>query len=142
MAGNGELQPRKQPNRQWVILMLGAGWIVWGFGYQTVWHRFNIQLEGTVTSSQDVPATGAPRYATYYVIHGSDGQDRTYVAGPTDGSLGRSIPVGARIRKEWGQLGYEVNGRWIAFPVAFYSATLGLAAFLAVAAISAWRRQR
>jgi hypothetical protein len=122
--------------------MIGAGWIVWAFGYQTVWQRLNIQLEGTVTSSQDVPATGAPRYATDYVIRGSDGQDRTYVAGPTDGSLERSIPVGARVRKEWGQLGYEVNGRWIAFPVAFYSAILGLAAFLAVAAFGAWWRQR
>lgn len=133
---------RKAPNRQWIILLVFAGWIVWGFGYQTVWQRFTTQLEGTVTSSRDVPETGAPRYATNYVIRGSDGNDQTYVAGPTDGSIERSIPVGAHIRKEWGQLGYEVNGRWIAFPIAFYVATLGVTALLVVAALRSWWQER
>jgi hypothetical protein len=122
--------------------MFAAGWIVWGFGYQTVWPRFTIQLEGVVISSRDVPATGAPRYVTDYLIRGQDGQDRTYVAGPTDGSLERSIPVGAHIRKQWGQVGYEVNGMRIGFPVAFYSATFGAAACLAFFAFGAWWRER
>ena len=142
MADTDQFRPRAAPTRLWVVPMIAAGWIIWGFGYQTVWQRFTIQLEGVVTSSRDAPATGAPRYVTNYLVHGEDGQDRTYASGPTDGSLERSIPVGAHIRKQWGQLGYEVNGLWIAFPVAFYSAAFGVAAFLALVAFGAWWRER
>jgi hypothetical protein len=100
--------------------MFGS-WFIWGFGYETVWQRLTTQVDGTVTSSQDVPATGASRYVTEYIIQGLDGQTQAYLAGPTDASLQRSLPVGTHIHKKRGELGYEVDGRWIAFPMASYS---------------------
>jgi hypothetical protein len=104
--------------------------ILWGFGYQTVWQRLTIQIEGTIVSSRDEPVTGAPRYVTYYVVRGTDGNDRAYVAGASDTSLQRHMPVGAHIHKVWGELGYEVDGRWIAFPLGFYGGFLCLAGIL------------
>ena len=82
-----------------IILIVSALWIFWGFGYQTVWQRFTTQLNGVVVSSRDIPSTGAPRYATEYVVHGEDGHDQTYLAGATDGSLERSLPIGTSIQK-------------------------------------------
>jgi hypothetical protein len=125
-------------NLRWVSPFLIASWIIWSFGYQTVWQRLTIQVEGTVISRSDVPETGAPRYATYYVIHGDDGVDRAYVAGATDASLARSLPVGSHIRKEWGELGYETNSRWIAFPTIFYATALAGAGFLLILAGRLW----
>ena len=112
---------------QVVIPLIAAIWILWGFGYQTLWQRLTIQLDGVIVSSRDVPAKGAPRYATEYVVRDANGQEHRYIAGATDASLERSMPAGTRIRKGWGRLGYEADGRWIEFPVAAYSAMLGIA---------------
>jgi hypothetical protein len=130
----------KSLNPQSVVLSIGALWILWGFGFQTLWARYTTAVEGTVISSQDVPSKGAPRYTTEYVVRGADGHDYQYVAGATDASLERSIPVGSHVQKKWGQLGYELNGRWESFPVYAYSATFG-AAFFAIfwAALLQWR---
>jgi hypothetical protein len=130
----------KSPNPQAVILSFAAVWILWGFGAQTVWTRLTTEVDGIVVSSRDVPSKGAPRYATEYVIHGPDGRDVQYVAGATDASLERSIPVGTQIRKRWGQLGYELNGQWESFPIYAYSAIFGAAFFVLFwAAILQWR---
>jgi hypothetical protein len=125
-----------------VILIMAALWILWGFGYQTVWERFTTQVDGVVISSRDVPSKGAPRYGTEYVIRGSNGQEQRYDAGATDGSLERSMPVGTRIRKEWGDVGYEANGQWISFPIAFYAAIFGVASGCLLWATLLWRASR
>jgi hypothetical protein len=114
--------------------------MLWGFGIQTLWTRYAMAVEGTVVSSRDVPSKGAPRYATEYVVRGADGHDYQYVAGATDASLDRSLPVGSQIQKKRGQLGYEVNGQWRSFPIYFYSAIFGVAFFAIFwAALLQWR---
>jgi len=130
----------KSVNRQSVVVALFALWIMWGFGFQTLWARYNTELEGVVVSSRDMPPNGGPRYATEYVVRDDRGHETHYVAGATDGSLERSIPAGSRIEKKWGQLGYRLNGQWRSFPIAFYSAIMGAAFFgLFWAALLQWR---
>jgi hypothetical protein len=127
------------PSPASVLFMISAFWILWGFGFETVWQRFTLAVEGTVISSRDVPSKSSGRYVTEYVIRGPDGGDQRYVAGPTDGSLERNMPVGTRIRKERGQLGYQANGERIDFPTVFYSALFGIALGCFVGAAMRWR---
>ena len=118
--------PSTPARSRWVITAIAAAWIFWGFGYQTVWQRLSTQIDGTVVSSQDVPQKGVPRYATNYVFWRADGEEQSYTAGATDASIERSIPVGAHVRKLWGRLDYEIDGRPVAFPIAFYVIVLAV----------------
>ena len=93
------------------VPLLFALWILYAFGYQTVWVRLNTQVEGTVISSHDTPSTGAPRYATEYLIRGQNGQNSSYVAGCTDASLPRSLPIGTQLVKKRWDWGYQINGK-------------------------------
>lgn len=103
--------------------------ILWGFGYETVGIRLKTQLEGVVVSSRDIPSTGAPRYATEYTLRGPDGRESVYVAGATDASLPRSMPVGTSLKKQRWHLNYEKNGQRVDdFGVSFYGMMLGIAA--------------
>jgi hypothetical protein len=106
--------------------------MLWGFGGQTVWSRLMIDVHGVVVSSIDDPSTGAPRYATVYRIRADDGRNIQYVAGATDASLERSLPVGSRLDKSRWQLDYDVDGRRFSFPVGFYAAVI-VASFGAIA---------
>jgi hypothetical protein len=102
--------------------------ILWGFGYETVGTRLKTQLEGVVVSSRDIPSTGAPRYATEYTLRGPDGRESVYVAGATDASLPRSMPVGTSLKKQRWHLDYEKNGQRVDdFGVSFYGMVLGTA---------------
>jgi hypothetical protein len=58
----------KSVNPQAAFFLIPAFWIMWGFGYETVWARFSTEVDGTIISSRDVPSTGAPRYTTEYVV--------------------------------------------------------------------------
>ena len=115
----------KPPNPKSVVFTLSALWILWSFGFQTLWVRYPTELEGVVVYSHHTSRT--PRYGTEYVIRDASGHDTHNVAGATDASLDRSIPVGSRIEKKWGQLGYALDGEWQSFPVVFYGAAMGLA---------------
>jgi len=122
------------------ILLLFAAFLIWGFGLDTLGRRLLTVVDGVIVSSRDVPATGRPRYATEYVIRGSDGQERSYTAGATDASLPRSMPVGTQLRKAKWQLSYVRNGETINdFPLAFYSGIFGIALALIVWALLQWR---
>ncbi len=112
----------KAPPQSTVVLFISALWISWSFGYRVVWQRLTAEVDGVVISSQDVPSKGV----TEYVVRDAGGADHRYVAGASDASLERSLPVGADIRKEWGSLDYEVNGKKIRFPTYFYSAICGV----------------
>ncbi len=108
-----------------VILIVWSLWMLWGFGYQTVWLRLVTECEGIVTSSQDIPPTRGPRYATRYMVLGLDGQSHICTAGPTEASLPRSMPVSTRIKKQRWHLGFERNGQQVNdFSVFFYSLIL------------------
>ena len=124
-----------------IVLVVSALWILWGFEYETVVTRLTTEADGVIIASTDFPAKGAPRYGTEYVIRSSDGLDQRYVAGATDASLERSMPIGTRISKRWGQLGYLKDGQWVSFPTLFYGAMLGVAAGCLAWAALIWRAQ-
>ena len=110
-----------------LIATLAAFWIIWGFGYQTIWARLMTEIDGTVTVRQEVTTSG--RRGTIYTVRGAHGADREYVAGATDASLSREMPVGTVVVKRKWHLSYlrddaPVND----FPTYAYSGTLGLAA--------------
>lgn len=109
-----------------VILIITAIWIFWGFGYETVWQRLTIKLDGVVVARQAVSTAG--RRGTIYVLRSPEGIDQEYIAGATDASLSRDIPVGTTIKKREWELSYEKNGvRITDFPTYAYSAMLGVA---------------
>jgi hypothetical protein len=124
-----------------VPLMLGL-WIIWGFGFETVGRRLKTKVDGVVISSRDLPSTGAPRNATHYTLRGLDG-DSVYVAGPTDASLPRSLPIGTHLRKQRWHLDYERNGERVDdFPISFYSVTFGIAFSCLFWSFTLWRDRR
>jgi hypothetical protein len=126
-----------------VVPLIFGLWIIWGFGIETVGRRLDIELDGVVVSSLDHPSTGAPRYSTHYTLRGSDGGDYSYVAGATDASLPRSLPVGTRLKKQKWHLDYEKDGQVINdFPIALYVITVGIALACLVWSFSIWRDQR
>jgi hypothetical protein len=125
-----------------VLLLSGLG-ILWGFGFDTVGRRLEIQVDGVVTSSLDIPATRGPRYATEYTLRGPGGQNHIYVAGPTDASLPRSMPVGTYLKKPRWHLDYWRNKQRVDdFPIFFYQAVLGIALGCVVGSVILWRGQR
>jgi hypothetical protein len=116
---------------------------VWfGFGYMTVWARLRLDLRGTIIASVDTPRRNAPRYATIYTLRAPDGAVLHYLAGATDASLSRGLPVGTVLAKSAWQLGYSVDGNWVGFPIGFYLVvlTIGAAAIVAGIARLPWRR--
>ena len=112
-----------------VVLIAVAIWIVWGFGYETVWQRLALELDGTVIVRREIPQTWASHGpATAYVVRGADGVDQVYVSGATDASLPGNIPIGTEIEKHKWALSYSLNGvRIDSFPTYFYSAWCGVA---------------
>lgn len=116
--------------RRAIVPIIFGVFLIWSFGWDTVGRRLRLAVDGVIVRAVDVPATGAPRYATEYTIRGAHGKEQIYWAGPTDGSLPRSMPVGTRIRKERWHLEYERNARTEGFPYVFYSVVLMVAAGL------------
>ena len=132
MTGNRRINP-------FAFLLLGL-WLLWAFGVQALGARLTTEVDGVVVATHDRPSTGASRYATEYTIRGPDGQDRDYVAGPTYGSLPRSMPIGTRIRKHRWQVYYERDGRSVKdFPLGFTAAILGIACGCLLWGVLGWR---
>jgi hypothetical protein len=126
-----------------IVLLLFGLWIVWGFGFNTVGARLETQVDGVVISSRDIPVTRGPRYATEYTLRGPDGQDRVYIAGATDASLPRRMPVGTYLKKQRWHLSYERNNQYVDdFPLFFYQVTLGIALGCMVWSVILWHGQR
>ena len=58
---------KPQPNP--IVLSLFGLWILWEFGYQTLWVRLTTTVEGTVVSARDIPYPLSPaRHGTEYVL--------------------------------------------------------------------------
>jgi hypothetical protein len=126
-----------------IVLLVFGFWIFWGFGLHTVGKRFDTQVDGIIISSRDNPPSRGPRYATEYVLRGPNGEIFSYVAGPTDASLPRSMPVGTTLKKMRWHLDYDRNGQHVNdFPVAFYSGALGIAVGCVIWSFVIWQRQR
>jgi hypothetical protein len=122
-----------KPKGRPIVLFALALWLFWGFGYQTVWRRLLMDVEGTVISARDVTSPLAPsRRGTEYVILSPAGRTIHYIAGATDASLSRDIPIGAHIKKQQWQLSYEQDGQRIDFPTPFYVVMLSIAVGIVV----------
>jgi hypothetical protein len=135
MGSNTNIRP--------AVLAIWAVWMIFGFGLSTLGVRLWVQLDGTVTSSRDIPVTRGSRYATEYTILSADGPEIQYTAGPTDSSLARSMPVGTKLKKQRWRLGYERDGTWVNdFGLTFYVIVLAIAFSCLGWSVVLWRRQR
>jgi hypothetical protein len=116
----------KPPQPKPVVLIMFGLWILWGFGLETLGSRLMANVEGTIISSRDIPYPLAPaRHGTEYTLRTTDGSNVLYVAGATDATLPRYIPVGTYIKKRRWRLSYERNGHEIDdFALPFYAAFL------------------
>jgi hypothetical protein len=100
------------------VLIVGGAWFLFMTLY-TLFGRLTTQVDGTIISRQTILET---RRGTVYTLRDSKGNLETYVAGATDASLSRDIPIGTHITKERWHLGYNLNNSYINdFPVIFYS---------------------
>jgi hypothetical protein len=123
---NGALH---KPHRNSTIFIVLALWIFWGFGYETLFKRLMTDVEGTVISAEDIPSPLAPaRHGTEYILRSPTGRPISYIAGSTDASLSRNIPVGSYIKKRRWHLSYERDGQQVDdFSISFYLASLAMA---------------
>jgi len=132
MIGNRRINP-------FALLLLGT-WLLWGFGVQALGRRLTAEVYGVVIASRETPSADAPRGITEYTIRGDDGQARSYIAGPTYGSLPRSMPIGTRIRKQRWHVEYERDGRLVNdFSLAFTAAILAIACGCVLWGVLSWR---
>lgn len=120
------------------LAFFGA-WILF-MGGNEILRRLWLQVDGVVMSSQ---TTDGPRPVTTYRLRRADGSESGYVAGPTDASLQRRLPVGTTIRKERWRFSYEKDGSEDdTFPILFYVGLLLGGLLLEWVAWTEWRRQK
>jgi hypothetical protein len=117
--------------------------LLYAFGYETLYQRLTTQLEGVVVSSHDVHTPNNPRYVTEYVVRGPDGREATYVAGSSDASLPQSMPVGTTIRKRKWRVDYRRDDQNVSdFPTALYVLMLCAAIAGLLWSLRLWQQQR
>ncbi len=123
----------QQPRSNALLLLAVMAWL---FGGSEIYRRAAIALDGTLVSSTTTcvqPANN--RCASQYVVLGSDGNGTRYVAGATDASLPRELPIGTAISKKKWSLDYFLDGQRVDdFPVTFYA---GIIVF-GVACLGLW----
>ena len=136
MDGDGK-SPYIGPHHWWLAT---AAVLCLLFSSNEILQRALIQVEGTIVSSQ---TTKGNRPATYYVVRGADGVNREYVAGATDSSLPRRLPIGTYVRKDKYKLSWQENQDIVAdFPLYFYMGNYGIALALAYWSFAQWRLNR
>jgi hypothetical protein len=141
--------------REWLreaapgILLIFAIGIFFTVGFNGLWHRLQIDVDGTVTARQDFARTSSTHGpTTRYTLKKDDGTVRTYMATDSDPSLPRTIPIGVHVTKHKGETFYFLNGQRIDnFPLHNYVIALGVGfAFLIGAGLllarDRWRRIR
>jgi hypothetical protein len=123
-------------SRRWWVLALFAVWTLY-VGVSSLSTRLLTSVDGTVVSSS---TTQGVRPVTYYTVQSSDGRQQSLIAGPTDGSLPRQMPVGTIIQKKKFELSYSRNGKRIHdFPVAFHILWFTVSAVSACIAFVWWK---
>jgi hypothetical protein len=135
MAATGKLYfgPRHQ------FLAFGAT-VFFLMGANEIIQRLFIEIDGTTISSE---TTTVNHVFTTYVIRGSDGSLRRYIAGGTDHSLPRRLPKGTHVAKRKYELSWRQNGQPVNdFPLYFYVGACGLGGLLAYCAVVQWRLNR
>ena len=136
MNSNGK-SPYIGPHHWWLAT---AAVFCFLFSSNEILQRALIEVNGRIVSSQ---TTSGNRPATYYVVRGSDGVDREYVAGATDSSLPRRLPVGTDIKKHKYELSWQKNQAIVVdFPLYFYMGIYGIAFALFYWGFAQWRLNR
>jgi hypothetical protein len=126
-------------SRRWWVLALFAAWTLY-LGASGLSTRLLTSVDGTVISSR---TTEGARPVTYYTIEASDGQEQSFIAGPTDGSLPREMPVGTVIQKKKFELSYLRNRQRVRdFPLGFHMLWFAVSTVFARGAFVWWRSQR
>lgn len=114
MSANRTLRP-------WVLILFGA-FILWGFGWETIGLRLEMQANGVIVAEKDVPPSRSSRYATEYTLRAQGGTESILWAGATDASLPRDMPIGTRIDKRRWHLGYKRDGKFVSFDQKYFYA--------------------
>jgi hypothetical protein len=125
------------------LLLAGLG-LFWTFGYNGIWHRLQIDLDGTIVSRQDLPQTPSTHGpTTVYKLKQSDGSLVEYTASRNDASLPRTPPIGGRLIKRRGEFSYLLSGERVDdFPLPAYVGFLAVALVCWVGAGLMLRRDR
>jgi hypothetical protein len=112
---------QQQPNKPYRSFAIG-GVLGLLFSGGEIYSRASIELIGTIVSSRtDCVQPYNNRCSSVYLVENSRGTRTEYIAGPTDHSLKRSLPVGTSIDKQRWSLSYVVDGQRIDnFPRYFY----------------------
>ena len=118
------------------FLIVVAVGIFWTFGYNGIWHRLQIDIEGKITARQDLPQTVYTHGpTTLYTLQQGDGSVHEYTATLVDPSLPRTLPVGAYVTKRKGEVTYFLNGKPVDdFPLTAYIVLLGVGIVCLIAA--------
>jgi|SoiMethySBSTD1v2_1073268.scaffolds.fasta_scaffold3602733_1 hypothetical protein len=96
--------------------------VLWGFGYEKMWARYKLEIDGDVIASRSfVPHPEKGNDGTEYFVRELDGRVTRHVTtGP--------MPVGTHVRKEWGHFDFEIDGRRVGgFPIVTYSIITNIA---------------
>jgi hypothetical protein len=92
------------------------------FAVREVYNRVSIDVHGKVIVSDTTcvqPSNN--RCSTRYVIESATHDRSEYVAGPTESSLRRWLPVGTSLEKTKWELGYSIDSQRISdFSMTFY----------------------
>jgi hypothetical protein len=100
------------------VFVIAGAWFLFMVLY-TLFGRLTTEVDGTIISRQII---SEPRRGTIYSLRDSKGNLETYVAGATDASLSRDIPIGTHVTKKRWHLGYNLNDNYIDdFSITFYS---------------------
>jgi hypothetical protein len=126
-------------SRRWWVLAVFAVWTLY-VGAAGLMTRLLMSVDGTIISST---TTQGVRPVTYYTIQSTDGQQQSLVAGPTDESLPRGMPVGTIIQKNKFELSYARNGQRVQdFPLGSHVLWLAVSAVSSSLAFVWWKSER
>lgn len=99
------------------------GLMIGFMGVAEPYERLAINVDGRISSVvTECVEPQHSRCATVYVVETPSGVKQTYIAGPTDHSLKRYLPVGTVLQKRRWKLSYQINDQEIEdFPIGFYA---------------------